>query len=177
MRANPVLLPPPYWVRKPKTETWSLLDLYRSASLSRSSSLETLARLGWRTSLLKKKINHQHAVYSSCWVASKNPCCLSDMSGFQYSILNHTQNIIVYTECAQKSIISIRTCFLLFFLVPPLECIRPYPFLQFPSFFHSFQLGGEGSLHDHLLTSKQGVADELASPQGNGSVGHGCRCS
>ena len=51
MRAKPVLLPPPYCVRKPKTETWSLLDLYRSASLSRSSSLETLARLGWRTSL------------------------------------------------------------------------------------------------------------------------------
>ena len=29
-----------------------------------------------------------------------------------------------------------------------------------------------GSLHDHLLTGKQRVADELASPQSNGSVGH-----
>ena len=27
-------------------------------------------------------------------------------------------------------------------------------------------------LHDHLLAGKQGVANELASPQGNGSVGH-----
>jgi hypothetical protein len=29
-----------------------------------------------------------------------------------------------------------------------------------------------GCLHDHLLASKQRVADELASPEGNGSVGH-----
>lgn len=28
------------------------------------------------------------------------------------------------------------------------------------------------SLHDHLLAGKQRVADELASPQSNGSVGH-----
>lgn len=27
-------------------------------------------------------------------------------------------------------------------------------------------------LHDHLLAGKQRVADELASPEGNGSVGH-----
>jgi hypothetical protein len=32
----------------------------------------------------------------------------------------------------------------------------------------------KGSLHDHLLSGEQGVADELASPQGNGSVGHDC---
>lgn len=30
----------------------------------------------------------------------------------------------------------------------------------------------EGVLHDHLLASEQRVADELASPQSNGSVGH-----
>lgn len=30
----------------------------------------------------------------------------------------------------------------------------------------------KGFLHDHLLTGKQRVADELASPQSNGSVGH-----
>jgi hypothetical protein len=29
-----------------------------------------------------------------------------------------------------------------------------------------------GFLHDHLLTGKQRVADELASPQSDGSVGH-----
>jgi hypothetical protein len=29
-----------------------------------------------------------------------------------------------------------------------------------------------GCLHDHLLAGEQRVADELASPQGNGSVGH-----
>jgi hypothetical protein len=34
----------------------------------------------------------------------------------------------------------------------------------------------KGVLHDHLLAGKQRVADELASPQGNGSVGHGCGC-
>lgn len=33
----------------------------------------------------------------------------------------------------------------------------------------------KGSLHDHLSPGKQRVADELARPQGNGSVGHGCR--
>lgn len=27
-------------------------------------------------------------------------------------------------------------------------------------------------LHDHLLTTEQRVANELASPQSNGSVGH-----
>lgn len=27
-------------------------------------------------------------------------------------------------------------------------------------------------LHDHLLAGKQRVADELASPEGNGGVGH-----
>lgn len=32
--------------------------------------------------------------------------------------------------------------------------------------------GKGGSLHDHLLAGKQRVADELASPQSNGSVGH-----
>jgi hypothetical protein len=31
---------------------------------------------------------------------------------------------------------------------------------------------GRGSLHDHLLAGEQRVADELASPQSNGSVGH-----
>jgi hypothetical protein len=31
---------------------------------------------------------------------------------------------------------------------------------------------GRGFLHDHLLAGKQRVADELASPQSNGSVGH-----
>lgn len=31
------------------------------------------------------------------------------------------------------------------------------------------------ALHDHLSPGKQRVADELARPQGNGSVGHGCR--
>ena len=46
-----MLLPPPYWVRKPKHDTWSLLVLYSSASFERSSSFETFARLGWRTSL------------------------------------------------------------------------------------------------------------------------------
>jgi len=46
-----VLLPPPKCVLKPKTETSSFLALYSSASLPRSSSLETFARLGWRTSL------------------------------------------------------------------------------------------------------------------------------
>lgn len=97
------------------------------------------------------------------------------MSEFQKSILKHTHKIYssIYLECAQKSIISIRTNFLL--LNPPLvvsACI-----LLSLSSFLSFQLDGEGSLHDHLLASKQGVADELASPQGNGSVGHGCRCS
>jgi hypothetical protein len=34
----------------------------------------------------------------------------------------------------------------------------------------------KGALHDHLLASKKRVADELASPQGNGSVGHDCGC-
>jgi hypothetical protein len=29
-----------------------------------------------------------------------------------------------------------------------------------------------GFLHDHLLAGKQRVADELASPQSDGSVGH-----
>jgi len=65
-----VLLPPPYWVRNPKTETWSLLDLYRSASFSRSSSLETLGRLGWRTSLSTKSVArsvYTYAVKRFCW--------------------------------------------------------------------------------------------------------------
>lgn len=46
-----MLLPPPYCVRKPKTEICSLLALYSSASLLRSSSLEVFARPGCRTSL------------------------------------------------------------------------------------------------------------------------------
>lgn len=33
---------------------------------------------------------------------------------------------------------------------------------------------GVEDVHDHLLSGEQGVADELASPQGNGSVGHDC---
>lgn len=48
---KPVVLPPPYCVRRPKTLTWSLVALYMPASFSRSSSLAMLARLGWRMSL------------------------------------------------------------------------------------------------------------------------------
>lgn len=58
-----MLLPPPNCVRKPKHETLSLLDLYSSPSLERSSSLETFARPGWRTSLLsRRKWNSQYFV-------------------------------------------------------------------------------------------------------------------
>lgn len=53
MRAKPVVLPPPYWVRSPKHWTCSLEALYMPPSFSRSSSLEMLARLGWRMSLCK----------------------------------------------------------------------------------------------------------------------------
>jgi hypothetical protein len=38
--------------------------------------------------------------------------------------------------------------------------------------FQKSRGGRKGFLHDHLLTGKQRVADELASPQSNGSVGH-----
>ena len=34
------------------------------------------------------------------------------------------------------------------------------------------ETGEREFLHDHLLASQQRVADELASPQGNGGVGH-----
>jgi hypothetical protein len=34
---------------------------------------------------------------------------------------------------------------------------------------------GVEDINDHLSPGKQRVADELARPQGNGSVGHGCR--
>jgi hypothetical protein len=40
---------------------------------------------------------------------------------------------------------------------------------------HSVGITGskkKGCLHDHLLAGKQRVADEFASPDGNGSVGH-----
>lgn len=36
----------------------------------------------------------------------------------------------------------------------------------------SENMGEKGVLHDHLLASEQRVANELASPQSNGSVGH-----
>ena len=44
-------------------------------------------------------------------------------------------------------------------------------YLQTPN--HQAKTGKEEkSLHDHLSPGKQRVADELACPQGNGSVGH-----
>lgn len=88
-----MLLPPPKCVLKPKTETSSFLVLYSSASLPRSSSLETLARLGWRTSL-------------------------------ELAVRNNALSYAIYIHCIQH-------------------------------------------LHDHLATTEEGVADELAGAEGN----------
>lgn len=55
-QAKPVVLPPPNWVRRPKTWTWSFWALYMPPSFSRSSSLEMLARLGWRMSLRQSQL-------------------------------------------------------------------------------------------------------------------------
>lgn len=64
MRAKPVVLPPPKWVRRPKTWTCSFWALYRLPSFSLSSVLEMLARPGWRMSLFDE--NHR-SVKLSWW--------------------------------------------------------------------------------------------------------------
>lgn len=53
-------------------------------------------------------------------------------------------------------------------------CVFDVPFNSSfrTSIFSPTRKTGEGFLHDHLLAGKQRVADELASPQGNGGVGH-----
>lgn len=161
MRAKPVLLPPPYWVRKPKTETWSLLDLYRSASLSRSSSLETLARLGWRTSLLEKKINHQHAVIPLL-VCPKSMLSVQYVRISIFDIQAHTHTHKIYNIVYTLSVCSKIDHFhpdIFPPLIPPLVVIRPYP-LSISS-FQSFQLMVKGAYTTICLRASRGLRMNL----------------
>lgn len=58
------------------------------------------------------------------------------------------------------------------FDVARLVCAFRVHFHRQSSHFSSIGVEGRECLHDHLLAGKQRVADELASPQSNGSVGH-----
>lgn len=95
MRAKPVVLPPPNWVRRPKTETWSLPALYRPASLSRSSSLEMLGRLGCRMSLWrwkKQNVSQPHIRHHDIWSLL---FVVSSIAPSPAAIISHALNISI----------------------------------------------------------------------------------